>query len=564
MPPLSNRRMKLTTNPAERFGLEGQWVSEEYLWSSASFSLTHRWYKLCTQLKAMVGKIQQWCQNDTQIIADLGFLAPSAFGFNSATVRCKKCACITCDALIVLKETCESLVISKQEQAHAEKEHAEAEKEHAEAEKQRAEAEMKGTDTESRMAPHDPSAKKDRTLELLGERVADKAGRVADKAYFIFQDAYAIYLAHIEVRLLLEALRASGKESSFAFSSDFDSAKSSDDSSKAMVDLEVRSSWFKFDNLCHPSEIELDMLDFIPSLDANHKVLIDPFYKNLKLIVGTAAMLKCGDKSYRKMVNATVNGINEWNTAKPTDQSRTKLYAPDCGSRERDGTHPILRAILVEMMHVLGLEWHIAREQEIRTVDDCPARSVEFFVTRAVAHVLTVAPAMLGDSMDVKPTTRKYADVARLLLDAQDQVIGRLAERALFSLDFGGIGEDCQVFGLELNKGSVSVIVLKLAGVGTCDVSITTQRTKPMPLFDAETRRHLFGDTTRDGGFSSDGVKEQEGTPAGFHLLARMLMSVQPGVETFLSKTVCSKGNKKRQGSLRGSHWTKKRNRRRR
>ena len=40
-----------------------------------------------------------------------------------------------------------------------------------------AEAETKGTDAENQIAPNDPSAKKDRTLELLSERITNKAGQ---------------------------------------------------------------------------------------------------------------------------------------------------------------------------------------------------------------------------------------------------------------------------------------------------------------------------------------------------------------------------------------------------
>lgn len=157
----------------------------------------------------MEAKIQQWCQNDTQAITDLGFLAPSAFGFRSATIPCKKCACSTCDALAVLEETCKTLIISKQQLARAEKEHAEAKNEHAEA--------------ENRMTPNDRSAKKDRELELLGKILADKAELVASHlnliskdanlvyrdANLIIGDANTIYLAHRVVSCLLGALGAS-------------------------------------------------------------------------------------------------------------------------------------------------------------------------------------------------------------------------------------------------------------------------------------------------------------------------------------------------------------------
>ncbi|KAI2489693.1 hypothetical protein MHU86_24902 [Fragilaria crotonensis] len=169
------QKNEIDNNHAERCCHETQSVSEEQLWNSPSFSVIRRWYKVRTQLKAMEGKIQQWCQNDTQAITDFGFLAPSAFGFRSATIPCKKCACSTCDALAVLEETCKTLIISKQQLANAEKEHAEAKNEHAEA--------------ENRMMPNYRSAKKDRALELLGKILADKAELVASHLNLISKDA---------------------------------------------------------------------------------------------------------------------------------------------------------------------------------------------------------------------------------------------------------------------------------------------------------------------------------------------------------------------------------------
>jgi hypothetical protein len=153
-----------------------------------------------------------------------------------------------------------------------------------------------------------------------------------------------------------------------------------------------------------------------------------------------------------------------------------------------------------------------------------------FFATRAEEHVLTDSHAVLGIPIGVRPTTRKNASVARLLLEAQGKVIGHLAKRALL------IGEACQVFGLDLTMGSVAVIVLEISGVGTSEVKIAMQRTKPLPLFDAETRCHLLGETARDVDASFDVVKAHKGIPAGFCLLARMLMSGQPGLGASLTK----------------------------
>jgi hypothetical protein len=141
---------------------------------------------------------------------------------------------------------------------------------------------------------------------------------------------------------------------------------------------------------------------------------------------------------------------------------------------------------------------------------------------------------MLGVPIEVKPITRKDTTVDKLLLEAQNQVVGHLAKRAMFSFDFGGIGEDCTVFGLELTMGSVTVVVLKLSGVGTADVKVTTRRTKRVPLFDKDTRAKLFSDKAGDVEASFEIEEEPQGLPNGFCLLARTLMSVHHGLGTSL------------------------------
>ncbi|KAI2512984.1 hypothetical protein MHU86_1530 [Fragilaria crotonensis] len=417
------------------FRLETQSVFEDHQQSISSFSVISRWYKLRNQFKDMKGKIQQWCQNDTQTMADLEFLAPSAFGIEGATIRFQTYASASCDALTELKETCESLVIYKQELAHAEKQYAVAAK--------------KRTDADKQMVPNDPSAENDSALELLRIVLAAQANLASMCAKLVFSYANyvvdgvnTIYLAHCVVRGLLEALGAAGNGTSFISPWDHDNQ------SNARDDLEDRSSFSLFRNVCHPYEMELDKLDFLPTLDANHKARLGPLYNILKLVLGRAALLKNKDKNNNKRIDATVKGINEWKTA---DQSTTKFSAPGCESQEREGTQPVLYAIMSQMVHVLGLEQHITREQDMAKVKSCSARRVDFVVTQVDERA--ILPATLGIPIEVKRNTRKKAGVAQLSLETLDQVVGRLAKRAMFSFDFGGIGEDCQVVGLEVSMG---------------------------------------------------------------------------------------------------------------
>lgn len=71
---------------------------------------------------------------------------------------------------------------------------------------------------------------------------------------------------------------------------------------------------------------------------------------------------------------------------------------------------------------------------------------------------------MLCVPMEVKPISHKDGTLGQLLLEAQNQVIRRLANQGMSFLNFGGLGVDCTLFGLELTMGSIAVVVLELSG----------------------------------------------------------------------------------------------------
>ena len=177
---------------------------------------------------------------------------------------------------------------------------------------------------------------------------------------------------------------------------------------------------------------------------------------------------------------------------------------------------------------------HITSEQGIPRLDYRKPRIIDFVVNVLREYFVAILPAMLGVPIEVKPITRKNKTVAQLLLEAQNQLIGHLAKMAMFAFEHGGIGEDYVFFGLELTMGSVAVIVFEVKNVGTPEVQITRRRSKRAPLFDKDTREHLFGEKASEVESSLENLEEEFGMPAGFCLLARTLMSVERGVESFL------------------------------
>jgi Protein kinase domain len=219
--------------------------------------------------------------------------------------------------------------------------------------------------------------------------------------------------------------------------------------------------------------------------------------------------------------------------------STTEFFVPGSVGQERDRVQPILYAIMAKMAQLLGLVPHITREQGIPIVENRPRDFADFVGTpSAEEYLLAIVPAMLCVPIEVCPIARKGTTIRRILWRAQSQVVGQLAMRALFHLEFGGMGEDCTVLGLVLTMASVSVVVLELSDVGTAGVDVTARQTKRAPLFDKETRMKLFGEKL----FGAKKAKAVEasfeieelpqGMPQGFRFLAETLMSVHHGSGT--------------------------------
>jgi Protein kinase domain len=529
----SQQELEMESHLGKRFK-EPEPESED----SSSYSVTARWRKRAAKYEEFERTVQQWCQQDTLALTDQQLPAPSDFMFGQQPILCSDLAsCAMCKAIAELNASRESFVKSNEEYSAAKKELAEAETEHVEAKKEHAEA-------ENQVMLNGPSSHSDRILELLTRLVADKAGRVADKARLVARDAStisdkaslvardakAIYTAHCEVKSLLGALRAAGNEATLV-TKESRGTRSTISLDKTRFDAKPQSSPSKFDKLCNPSAIEFSETDFLHTLTSEQKDLLTSFYNDLKLVFEKASMLHGINTQYRRKIKKTVNGIIGWKAGDRIELSKTRFYIPGYVGQERDGVQPILYAIMVKMAQVLRLGPQITSEQGIPRVENRRGRYIDFVVnSSAEEYLFAILPAMLGVPIEVKPITRKDTTVDKLLLEAQNQVVGHLAKRAIFSFDFGGIGEDCTVFGLELTMASITVVVLKLSGVGTANVQVTAQRTKRVPLFDKDIREKLFGAKARDVEASFEIEEKPQGLPEGFCLLARTLMSVNDGL----------------------------------
>lgn len=518
------------SNFAERFNPEPQ--SEEF--SCSSDSVVARLCERATKTKGLERAMQHWCQKANPVIEDLESLAPYIFGLKCSEID----SCAVCNAVAELEACCESFLQCKVVHARAKEEHDEATKTLM----------MYGASKKGCMLF---CVRKDgMMLEVLSGIVCDKAQAVIYKAEQVSKEARSIAISaalvlsavvsvadrHSEAQSLLDAVKAAGNKTSLVTTTESQADSGTKNSQEARFHPEPHQRLSKFDALCKLQVVELDKLDFLPILEEKHIESLVPLYEYLKSVFGTASMLHVVDEKYASRIQKTVNGIIEWNVGDRKASSK-EFFTPGCVAQEREGVQPILYAIMIKIARVLGVGQHITREQRVQKLENRAGRIVDFVVTPSVQeHVSVILAALLGVPIEIKPISRKNATFVKLLLEAQSQVVGQLAKRATFSFDLGGIGENCTFFGLELTMASITVIVLKLSGMGTADVEVTTQRTKRAPLFDEETSGNMFGEMANEVKATLENVEGHQGLPSGFCLLARTLMSQQCGLGTSLLK----------------------------
>ena len=363
----------------------------------------------------------------------------------------------------------------------------------------------------------------------------------------LINKAKDIYDRHCTVMSIFGGLKAAGNDTALTRTADDQQVKSSLIlSSTRFAENPHPSCLSKFEVLCTPPAVlEPNACDFLVKLENDHVKVLGQFYSYLAQSFQLAEVLKKGDEQCKDKIAQTVKGIISWEV-NTTDERPVQFFAPGYKSQETEEVQPIMYAIMVKIAKLLtAVPQHITAEQGIPRLDRLSGRYVDFVVIHEEEYLRAIPPAMLGIPIEVKPVTRTSCSTEKLLLQAQNQLIGHLAKRCVPSLDFAGIGEDCKVFGLELTMASVSVVVLELSGVGTDEVDIETSRSKRVPLFDKDTRANLFQeedvrrgvensfDTNKEGRDGAQAFDENvRDMPAGFFLLARTIMSVQKGLGT--------------------------------
>ena len=367
------------------------------------------------------------------------------------------------------------------------------------------------------------------------DHVAKDADSVADKAALVAEKAKSVANAHRTVKCLLGALRTAGNDSLLSMASGSENQIPERSNTTGRSRIAALPIDDEFDELCAPSVISLDDFRFLLPLSRTLERKIGKLYERLKLFLGKPTPLirkRKNDTKYNTKIEKTVKGILALDVSKPPKAPAETIFTPGFESQETEGVQPILFAIMVKIALVLKSENRITREQGLLKVGNRPSRFIDFAVVPVEEYLMAILPAMMGVPIEVKPIARKNTKFEQLLLEAQNQLVGHLAKRVDFFFNVGGIGENCEAFGLELTMGSVALIVIRLAGMGTSAVKVTSHRSERFPLFDKETRVKMFGEKANkdvEASLAVDVDAKPNSTPLGFLLLVRMLNSIKHG-----------------------------------
>eukprot|EP00980_Cylindrotheca_fusiformis_P000816 scaffold210_cov103-Cylindrotheca_fusiformis.AAC.1 len=201
-----------------------------------------------------------------------------------------------------------------------------------------------------------------------------------------------------------------------------------------------------------------------------------------------------------RRLDTTLQTISNWDPDTNEEIDFKKLVRPSFTiPNENDVDHPILRAIILRMMRIvdvslrtLGTEQFVpdpatSREAteatEPKKVPGTSGRRVDLEARKTREHFWSLFPvAMLGRVIEIKAVSENDSQLMKRLGQAESQVIGHLGRQAWFSFDFGGVGENCDVYGISLSIWSVSVSKLELREVGTAKVRVDTKRTQRLRL----------------------------------------------------------------------------------
>eukprot|EP00980_Cylindrotheca_fusiformis_P019701 scaffold6879_cov63-Cylindrotheca_fusiformis.AAC.1 len=300
-----------------------------------------------------------------------------------------------------------------------------------------------------------------------------------------------VYRKHDFVRYQLQSLKDRGRSGVpwYVGRPTEESAPTEEERVDSRIDV-TRVSSSEYHLLVNP-RMEPQLEDELTNL-VNKESLenLSKFQKFVAALVGTAPSYdKEKDPQRAKHLLKTVKHILAWDPNNTEEINFHELVRPSfTNNDENDVERPILRAILLRIVQIVGLSQSLTTsEQSVPSLASRTATSNRQMdraadeISEYVARSLL--PATLGRAIQINAVSEKKSKFERKLWKADNEVLRQLEKQASFFFDIGGVGADCELYGISLTLWSVSVERLELREVGTKKARVQRKKNTETPPF---------------------------------------------------------------------------------
>eukprot|EP00980_Cylindrotheca_fusiformis_P028712 scaffold22639_cov105-Cylindrotheca_fusiformis.AAC.6 len=325
---------------------------------------------------------------------------------------------------------------------------------------------------------------KQRSIEAaqrqIKKDIEDKQVDITKSIILIAKDLNSVAEAHALVRSNLDILKERGNENAATSVSKPTVGTDKDriDPTKVSSPPQIR----ELINISEDRKLENELIaasDKVPSLQRN----LSKFQDFLSSIIKHAPEYK---ERLAGCIAQTVQIILTWEPDSTNEKIEFHQLVRPSFQTDNENTvdQPILRAILLRIIRMIDHNnLTLTSEQHVPilgTGEGTRGRRSDEVACKTQEYLSSLFPAMLGRAIEMKAVS--VTELENRLLKGENQVLGHLGKQAWFSFDFGGVGEDCVVYGICLTIWSVSVEKLALEGVGTDEVRVETKRTSRLRL----------------------------------------------------------------------------------
>eukprot|EP00980_Cylindrotheca_fusiformis_P020479 scaffold7532_cov115-Cylindrotheca_fusiformis.AAC.1 len=329
-------------------------------------------------------------------------------------------------------------------------------------------------------------------IEQKPTRIKDK--RELIKKTLVTMELDKVYRKHAYARFHLEILEDRGRSGvpSYVGTPTEESTPTEEERVDSRIEL-ARVSSSEYHLLVNP-RMEPQLEDELTNL-VNKESLenLSKFQKFATALVGKApAFDKQKDPQCAEHLLKTVKQILAWDPNNTGEINFHELVRPSfTNNDENDVERPILRAILLRIVQIVGLSQSLTTsEQSVPSLATGPEASnmdrVADEINEYVARSLL--PATLGRAIQMNAVSEKKSEFERKLWKADNEVLGHLEKQASFFFDIGGVGADCELYGINLTLWSVSVERLELREVGTGNARVQREKTRRLRLLGKDYR----------------------------------------------------------------------------